>query len=105
VVASDNDWYVEILKLYQISAESHQSIARALYARKKLAIFDDVLSSLDRNTEDQVFARVFGPHGLLRQHGVTAVLTTNRGKRVPSSFSRKKAHLFQRNGCHLVPRS
>ncbi|KAI9744668.1 MAG: hypothetical protein M1818_002197 [Claussenomyces sp. TS43310] len=54
------------------------SIARALYSRKKLAIFDDVLSGLDGNTEEQVFTRVFGPGGLLRQHSITAILVTHR---------------------------
>ncbi|KAH6694276.1 P-loop containing nucleoside triphosphate hydrolase protein [Leptodontidium sp. MPI-SDFR-AT-0119] len=56
------------------------SIARALYSRNKLAIFDDVLSGLDGNTEEQVFIRVFGPNGIIRQHKMTAILVTHQVK-------------------------
>lgn len=52
------------------------SIARAIYARKRVAIFDDVLSSLDAKTSEQVFARVFAKQGILRRHGVTTILAT-----------------------------
>lgn len=55
-------------------------MARVLYSRKKLVIFDDVFAGIDRNTESQVFARVFGPSGLLRQQKITTVLVTNKGK-------------------------
>lgn len=65
-----------------------QSIARAVYSRKKLAIFDDVLSGLDSVTEEPVFQRVFGRNGLLRRIGATAILATHSGKvgRVSSSY-------------------
>jgi len=48
-----------------------------------VAIFDDVLSGLDINTEEQVFMRVFGPDGLLQKHDITAILVTHRGKITP----------------------
>ncbi|KAJ0278858.1 hypothetical protein COL940_007074 [Colletotrichum noveboracense] len=48
------------------------AIARALYARKRMAIFDDVLSGLDATTKAKVFERAMGPQGLLRQSGCTA---------------------------------
>lgn len=53
------------------------SIARAVYARKKLAVFDDFFSSLDASTSEHVFTRVFGKEGILRRHGVTAILATH----------------------------
>ncbi|KAK6853810.1 hypothetical protein PG995_010622 [Apiospora arundinis] len=53
------------------------AIARALYARKKIAIFDDVLSGLDTTTKVKVFERALGPEGLLRQSGTTVVLCTH----------------------------
>jgi ATP-binding cassette subfamily C (CFTR/MRP) protein 1 len=36
------------------------AIARAIYARPNMAIFDDVFSGLDTSTEDYVFQKVFG---------------------------------------------
>ncbi|PVH72311.1 P-loop containing nucleoside triphosphate hydrolase protein [Cadophora sp. DSE1049] len=53
------------------------SIARAVYSRKKLAIFDDVFSGLDTVTEQHVFAGVFGKDGLLAQLGTTIILATH----------------------------
>ena len=53
------------------------SIARAVYAKKELAVFDDVLSALDMATQNRIFQRLFGPRGLIRQLGTTAVLATH----------------------------
>ncbi|PYH47333.1 P-loop containing nucleoside triphosphate hydrolase protein [Aspergillus saccharolyticus JOP 1030-1] len=53
------------------------AIARALYSRKRLACFDDVLSSLDNITSRQVLSNTFGPNGLLRQLGCTVFLATH----------------------------
>ncbi|KAG4434582.1 hypothetical protein IFR05_009938 [Cadophora sp. M221] len=53
------------------------SIARAVYSRKRLAIFDDVFSGLDTVTEKIVFAGVFGKDGLLAEIGTTIVLATH----------------------------
>ncbi|KAF3402447.1 Metal resistance protein YCF1 [Talaromyces pinophilus] len=53
------------------------AIARALYARTQLALFDDVLSALDARTSEHILKHVFGNHGLLRKHGVTVVLVTH----------------------------
>ncbi|ROW02989.1 hypothetical protein VMCG_05737 [Cytospora schulzeri] len=66
------------------------SIARAVYSRKKLAIFDDSLSGLDSVTEELVFKRVFGRNGLLRKIGATIILATHSGtdshvKRLPQA--------------------
>ncbi|KAI7461939.1 multidrug resistance-like protein [Hortaea werneckii] len=52
------------------------ALARALYSRRRLMIFDDVFSALDKRTAKNVFRKVFGPNGLLRRLGSTAVLVT-----------------------------
>ncbi|KAI5924949.1 ATPase-like protein [Camillea tinctor] len=61
------------------------SIARALYLDTDFLIFDDVLSGLDAGLDDQVFRRVFGPTGLLRRRGATAVLCTHTVQHLPSA--------------------
>lgn len=57
-----------------------QTIARAVYARKRLAVFDDVFSGQDISTEQLVFSRVFGSEGLLIKTKTTAILATHGGK-------------------------
>lgn len=59
------------------------ALARALYLESNLAIFDDIFSGLDANTEQQVFRRVFGPNGLLRRRSVTALLCTHSVRYLP----------------------
>ncbi|KAM0452349.1 hypothetical protein ACHAO4_005560 [Trichoderma viride] len=61
------------------------SIARAVYARKPVAMFDDVFSALDKTTERIVFARVFGKDGLLRRSRTTIILATHSVHLLPSS--------------------
>ena len=53
------------------------AIARAVYARPDLAIFDDIFSGLDAVTEKNVFARLFGPGGLLRRWKTTIIIATH----------------------------
>ncbi|KAK4445746.1 P-loop containing nucleoside triphosphate hydrolase protein [Podospora aff. communis PSN243] len=54
------------------------SMARALYLDDtNLFVFDDILSGLDADTEDQVFRRVFSADGLLRRRNATVVLCTH----------------------------
>ncbi|KAK8001086.1 multidrug resistance-associated [Apiospora marii] len=65
--------------------KSRVSIARAVYARKRLAILDDVLSGLDAVTEEHVFRRVFGRDGLFRKSGTVVVLATHSVKRLPEA--------------------
>lgn len=59
------------------------SMARALYLPTNFFIFDDILSGLDAITEENVFTRVFGLHGLLRRRNATVVLCTNDVRRLP----------------------
>ncbi|KAJ4255444.1 hypothetical protein NW762_009439 [Fusarium torreyae] len=63
------------------------AIARAVYSRKPIAIFDDVFSGLDKVTEQIIFTRVFGKKGLLRRNGTTIILATHAVHRLPESDS------------------
>lgn len=53
------------------------SLARALYHDAEILVLDDVFSSLDGSTQDLVCQSVFGPDGLLRRRGTTAVICTH----------------------------
>ncbi|KAM7219752.1 ABC multidrug transporter [Rhypophila decipiens] len=53
------------------------TLARALYARKPIAVLDDVLSGLDAVTHDIVTTRVFGADGLIRKLGMAAIVATH----------------------------
>lgn len=61
------------------------SLARALYAETDFLIFDDILSSLDKDTETQIFCKVFGTDGLIKRRGATAVLCTHAIRHLPSA--------------------
>jgi ABC-type multidrug transport system fused ATPase/permease subunit len=61
------------------------SMARALYLDSNLFVFDDILSGLDADTEEQVFRRVFGPDSLLRRRNATVVLCTHNVRHLPSA--------------------
>ncbi|KAF2638302.1 putative ABC multidrug transporter [Massarina eburnea CBS 473.64] len=75
----DGDRTVVGSKGFSLSGGQRQriGIARAAYARKELAIFDDVLSALDMTTQNLIFSRLFGSSGLLRRLGTTAVLANH----------------------------
>lgn len=58
-----------------------QAIARTLYARRRLNVFDDVLSGVDATTEGHIITRVFGPRGLIeRSQSCTAIFSSNSSK-------------------------
>ncbi|KAK0711601.1 ATPase-like protein [Lasiosphaeris hirsuta] len=59
------------------------AIARALYLDTNMVIFDDVLSGLDADTEEEVFRRVLSPNGVLRRRKATVVLCTHSVKHLP----------------------
>ncbi|KXX77725.1 Canalicular multispecific organic anion transporter 1 [Madurella mycetomatis] len=61
------------------------SMARALYLDTDFYVFDDVMSGLDADTEEQVFNRVFSPTGLIRRRNATAVLCTHSVRHLPSA--------------------
>ena len=54
-----------------------QALARAVYARSDIFLLDDVLSGLDRTTEDLIFSRLFGPRGVFTHLNSTVVLATH----------------------------
>lgn len=56
------------------------AIARAVYARRPIAVFDDVFSGLDSETQKHVFDGVFGIGGLLQTQNSTVLLATHAGK-------------------------
>jgi ATP-binding cassette subfamily C (CFTR/MRP) protein 1 len=61
------------------------AIARAVYSRRPMAVFDDVFSGLDKITEQIVFTRVFGENGLLRRNNTMIVLATHSVHFLPES--------------------
>jgi ABC-type multidrug transport system fused ATPase/permease subunit len=61
------------------------SMARALYLESDFYVFDDILSGLDADTEEQVFLRVFSPAGLIPRRNATAVLCTHSIRHLPSA--------------------
>ncbi|KAF7874004.1 hypothetical protein EAF04_002676 [Stromatinia cepivora] len=52
-------------------------LARALYQRPQLVLFDDVLSALDTQTEIQIMTRLFGRDGLMSNLGATVIFVTH----------------------------
>ncbi|KAH7371789.1 ABC transporter-like protein [Cadophora sp. MPI-SDFR-AT-0126] len=58
------------------------AFSRAVYARKKILILDDVFSGLDATSEDRIFSRLLGKTGLLRQLGTTVILVTHAAHRL-----------------------
>ncbi|KAL5433031.1 hypothetical protein PMIN06_011810 [Paraphaeosphaeria minitans] len=57
--------------------KNRMSLARALYARKRVLVLDDMLAGLDNTTEKLVFNRVFARSGILRKSEATVVLATH----------------------------
>lgn len=56
------------------------AMARAIYQKTDVIIFDDVFSGLDVDTEEKIFDRLFSRGGLLRRMPTTVVLVTHAGK-------------------------
>ncbi|KAI1375326.1 ABC transporter [Hypoxylon crocopeplum] len=59
------------------------SLARALYHEADILIIDDVFSGLDGFTQEQVCKSVFGPDGVLRRRGTTALVCTHSIRFLP----------------------
>ncbi|KAF7907138.1 uncharacterized protein EAF01_004725 [Botrytis porri] len=53
------------------------ALARAVYSRHRILMLDHVFSGLDIVGEEQIFTRLIGRHGLLRQLGITTILLTH----------------------------
>ncbi|KAK4071607.1 uncharacterized protein Triagg1_5845 [Trichoderma aggressivum f. europaeum] len=58
------------------------ALARAIYARRRLLILDDVFSGIDKETEGLIFHRLWGSDGLLRRLQATVVLATHATHRL-----------------------
>ncbi|KAL6701465.1 P-loop containing nucleoside triphosphate hydrolase protein [Trichoderma pleuroticola] len=58
------------------------ALARAIYARRRLLILDDVFSGIDIETEGLIFHRLWGSNGLLRRLQATVVLATHATHRL-----------------------
>ncbi|KAK4208910.1 hypothetical protein QBC37DRAFT_60766 [Rhypophila decipiens] len=61
------------------------ALARAVYARRRIIILDDVLSGLDLGTENHVFHALFGERGLCREVGSSVIVVSSSAKRLPYS--------------------
>ncbi|KAK8009116.1 multidrug resistance-like protein [Apiospora marii] len=88
------------------------AMARALFARKQIAIFDDVLSGLDATTKIKVFERALCRMGLLRQSGCSVVLCTHDVSLLPMRTilsSSARMDVWKRrerlNTCRNIPRA
>ncbi|KAJ5712805.1 ABC transporter integral membrane type 1 [Penicillium malachiteum] len=55
------------------------SLARALYARSKFFLLDDVFSGVDATTTESIASSLMGTNGLFRQLQSTVVLATHSG--------------------------
>ncbi|KAF4624451.1 hypothetical protein G7Y89_g13720 [Cudoniella acicularis] len=53
------------------------ALARAIYSRLSVMVFDDVLSAIDARTEKLIVERLFGTTGLLRRLNSTIILATH----------------------------
>ena len=53
------------------------ALARAVYSRKEVMLFDDPFSGLDNRTEKSILQRLFGPTGLLRAWKTTVVVASH----------------------------
>lgn len=70
------------------------ALARAVYARRKLLLLDDIFSALDRKTKTTIIARLWGVDGLLRKGNSTIVLVTHESMAPSNAFSR---HILRAN--------
>ncbi|KAK4247619.1 ABC transporter [Corynascus novoguineensis] len=61
------------------------ALARAVYARRKVIILDDVMGGLDNTTENHVFHSLLGEKGLLRDLQATVLVVSSSVKRLPYS--------------------
>lgn len=59
---------------------SCKALARAVYSRPQIALFDDIFSGLDNATSQRIFKNLFSPNtGLLRKWKTTILLATQSG--------------------------
>ncbi|KAK7213111.1 hypothetical protein V2G26_020289 [Clonostachys chloroleuca] len=61
------------------------ALARAIYQKRDILILDDVFSGVDNRTSRNIFHRLMGPSGLLRQNRTTIVLATSNVHFLPGA--------------------
>ncbi|VUC37886.1 unnamed protein product [Clonostachys rosea] len=61
------------------------ALARAIYQKRNILVLDDVFSGLDNRTSRNIFHRLMGPTGLLRQNRTTIVLATSNVQFLPGA--------------------
>ncbi|KAK2594831.1 hypothetical protein QQS21_007459 [Conoideocrella luteorostrata] len=122
----DKDWYETVLDVCLLNEDLRQlpqrdqtmagnggsnlsggqrqrvALARAIYSQASLVVLDNVFSALDQATADAIFARLFGPNGLLRRLGSTVVMTTHNGIQHPSFPLRFRNRRSELNSCDTV---
>ncbi|KAK6607376.1 ABC multidrug transporter [Botrytis cinerea] len=105
----DQEWYISCLRACALDVDIRQfpdgdnsrvgskgislsggqkqrlTVARAVYARKKIVLMDDCLSGLDSETERHCFHQLLSQDGLIRHTGATIVLVTHAVKWLPYS--------------------
>ncbi|KAF5869257.1 putative abc transporter protein [Botrytis fragariae] len=89
----DQEWYISCLRACALDVDIRQfpdgdngrTVARAVYARKKIILMDDCLSGLDSETERHCFHQLLSQDGLIRHTGATIVLVTHAVKWLPYS--------------------
>jgi ATP-binding cassette subfamily C (CFTR/MRP) protein 1 len=101
---ADEEWYSIVLKATELRHDLEQlvdgdstsigssgivlsggqklrlALARALYARAKTIILDDVFSGLDNTTETKICENLFGRNGLLLSYGTTVILVSHNAR-------------------------
>ncbi|KAF7719283.1 Uncharacterized protein PECH_004781 [Penicillium ucsense] len=101
--AWDSDWYSTVVRACCLQADFDQlplgdqtllglntkclsesqqkrvALARALYARESVHVFDDPLQGLDETIEREILDQVFSTSGLLKRAGQTVIMATNSG--------------------------
>lgn len=60
-----------------VGQRARVALARAVYARMKILIIDDIFSSLDQVTARAILKQLLGPAGLLRQWRTTVLIATH----------------------------
>ena len=105
----DRTWYLDVLRATALSDEISKmpdrddtiigskgsklsggqqqrvAIARAVFSQKKVIIFDDIFSGLDKTNARTIFNNLLGPGGLLRQSASTVILVTHSRTYLASS--------------------
>ncbi|KFX93901.1 hypothetical protein O988_06581 [Pseudogymnoascus sp. VKM F-3808] len=61
------------------------ALARAVYSKKPIMLFDDIFSGLDPVTEETIFRSLLGANGILRGESITVILATHAVHLLPSA--------------------